>query len=196
MIRKAIIAYSGLIIAFGLVWLYVLEDSPVWIALMPVVVYTFASVLVEAVRGWSLTRLVRNGVVAASAAILLFWVISAVAYVRVPYTPTRAVALGEGNFIHHTGVASSGTPLTFTATWSQTIDLFGSSGGFDASWGKGKVAHSRHVPIWRSALALAVSAVVLCLFARRCPPATGCQCCGYNLRGNVSGVCPECGTPI
>jgi len=23
-----------------------------------------------------------------------------------------------------------------------------------------------------------------------------CQECGYNLTGNVSGVCPECGTPI
>jgi hypothetical protein len=23
-----------------------------------------------------------------------------------------------------------------------------------------------------------------------------CQACGYNLTGNVSGVCPECGTPI
>jgi hypothetical protein len=24
----------------------------------------------------------------------------------------------------------------------------------------------------------------------------GCRACGYNLTGNVSGVCPECGTPI
>lgn len=23
-----------------------------------------------------------------------------------------------------------------------------------------------------------------------------CQSCGYNLTGNVSGTCPECGTPI
>ena len=23
-----------------------------------------------------------------------------------------------------------------------------------------------------------------------------CRCCGYNLHGNTSGVCPECGTPI
>src|SRR5436190_7739532 len=22
-----------------------------------------------------------------------------------------------------------------------------------------------------------------------------CHTCGYNLRGNVSGICPECGTP-
>ena len=23
-----------------------------------------------------------------------------------------------------------------------------------------------------------------------------CRACGYNLTGNTSGVCPECGTPI
>jgi hypothetical protein len=28
-------------------------------------------------------------------------------------------------------------------------------------------------------------------------PAEGCcRSCGYDLRGNVSGICPECGTPI
>ena len=29
---------------------------------------------------------------------------------------------------------------------------------------------------------------------RRCPLV--CRVCGYNLTGNTSGVCPECGTPI
>ena len=24
----------------------------------------------------------------------------------------------------------------------------------------------------------------------------GCPICGYDLRGNVSGICPECGTPL
>ncbi|HEY2584323.1 MAG TPA: hypothetical protein VGI81_01010 [Tepidisphaeraceae bacterium] len=30
----------------------------------------------------------------------------------------------------------------------------------------------------------------------RCREADECRACGYNLTGNVSGVCPECGTPI
>jgi hypothetical protein len=29
---------------------------------------------------------------------------------------------------------------------------------------------------------------------RRAPPGF-CQCCGYNLTGNTSGICPECATP-
>ena len=32
-------------------------------------------------------------------------------------------------------------------------------------------------------------------FRRRFKP-NECQHCGYDLSGNVSGVCPECGTPI
>lgn len=31
---------------------------------------------------------------------------------------------------------------------------------------------------------------------RRSRPAGGCKNCGYDLTGNVSGVCPECGSHI
>ncbi len=30
----------------------------------------------------------------------------------------------------------------------------------------------------------------------RTQPLTGCQKCGYNLMGNVSGICPECGQKV
>jgi len=36
----------------------------------------------------------------------------------------------------------------------------------------------------------------LLLRYRRRGSATVCQTCGYNLTGNASGVCPECGTPV
>ena len=38
--------------------------------------------------------------------------------------------------------------------------------------------------------------VSLCLGFRRVFPQGHCQKCGYNLTGNVSGVCPECGEQI
>ncbi len=36
----------------------------------------------------------------------------------------------------------------------------------------------------------------LVLWWRRRPPPGHCQDCGYDLTGNVSGVCPECGTGV
>jgi hypothetical protein len=31
---------------------------------------------------------------------------------------------------------------------------------------------------------------------RRRPPPGHCRACGYNLKGNISGVCPECGEAV
>jgi hypothetical protein len=48
--------------------------------------------------------------------------------------------------------------------------------------------------------ALAIAAVVAIPFRwlrKTTPPKTGqCQKCGYDLTGNVSGRCPECGTLV
>lgn len=51
------------------------------------------------------------------------------------------------------------------------------------------------VPLWLPFLAAALPTGVLWHRDRR-PPPGHCQACGYNLTGNTSGVCPECGEPI
>jgi predicted amidophosphoribosyltransferase len=38
--------------------------------------------------------------------------------------------------------------------------------------------------------------VILWFADRRRIPPGHCQKCGYDLTGNVSGICPECGTPV
>jgi hypothetical protein len=74
-------------------------------------------------------------------------------------------------------------------------------------WGQGSDAeiYSDHyqyfwyVPFWKPTL-LFGAAPALWLWSawrRRSPYKIGfCRRCGYNLTGNLSGVCPECGTPI
>jgi len=48
------------------------------------------------------------------------------------------------------------------------------------------------LPLWIPFLVVAVPTTYLWWTDRRIPPGH-CQNCGYNLTGNVSGVCPECG---
>ncbi len=48
-------------------------------------------------------------------------------------------------------------------------------------------------PIWMPfSITIAASVILFWLDRRRTPPGH-CKKCGYNLTGNVSGVCPECG---
>jgi len=49
-----------------------------------------------------------------------------------------------------------------------------------------------HVPLWIPFLLVAVPTALIFWRDRRIPPHF-CQSCGYDLTGNVSGVCSECG---
>ena len=54
---------------------------------------------------------------------------------------------------------------------------------------------SSHIPLWLLFLPCAVSTVALWRRGRK-PPPNHCLHCCYNLTGNVSGRCPECGEAI
>lgn len=47
-----------------------------------------------------------------------------------------------------------------------------------------------------STLCVLAAGSIWYLWRRRKYPAHCCQKCGYDLTGNMSGICPECGTPI
>ena len=51
------------------------------------------------------------------------------------------------------------------------------------------------IPLYGFLLAAAIPTIILWRRDRRHPPGH-CQRCGYDLTSNVSGVCPECGTPV
>lgn len=59
------------------------------------------------------------------------------------------------------------------------------------SWGTQAI-----LPLWLPLVAVAVSTAFLWRRALQRPPLGHCQKCGYNLTGNVSGRCPECGAPV
>jgi hypothetical protein len=50
------------------------------------------------------------------------------------------------------------------------------------------------IPLWIPFVLLAVPTAFLWHRDRR-PPRGHCRRCGYNLKGNLSGTCPECGEP-
>ena len=56
----------------------------------------------------------------------------------------------------------------------------------------GRVLRSATVPLWIPFLPVAVATVLLWR-RKQFPKTAECSNCGYNLTGNVSGVCPECG---
>jgi hypothetical protein len=65
-------------------------------------------------------------------------------------------------------------------------------------WVGSKRSGSRmlHAPLWLPLAAFAIPTIALILHGRlrRIPPGH-CRKCAYDLTGNTSGVCPECGTP-
>ena len=70
--------------------------------------------------------------------------------------------------------------------------------GFGVAWGeRWQDDHwSVMAPHWLLALILLAPTVGLFVRRRRPPRRGFCLRCFYNLTGNTSGICPECGTPI
>ena len=51
------------------------------------------------------------------------------------------------------------------------------------------------LPLWSVLAILAIPIMAFWILDQRGIPPGHCRC-GYNLTGNVSGTCPECGTPV
>ena len=51
------------------------------------------------------------------------------------------------------------------------------------------------IPYWAFMVVAAIPLIILIYKLRQVPPGC-CRKCRYDLTGNVSGVCPECGTQI
>ncbi|MCC6358027.1 MAG: hypothetical protein IT450_04735 [Phycisphaerales bacterium] len=52
------------------------------------------------------------------------------------------------------------------------------------------------IPLWSPVAVLVPPTALLCYLASRFPKPGHCGKCGYDLTGNRSGVCPECGDSV
>lgn len=55
-------------------------------------------------------------------------------------------------------------------------------------------SYSLDIPLWMPSVTFLALAILLLVLDRRSRPVPGKCSCGYDLSGNVSGVCPECGS--
>lgn len=74
--------------------------------------------------------------------------------------------------------------------WERAGLLWPRIGARPGHWGRG------YIPLWLPLLIVATPTAILWRRDRRpkCYPPGHCRFCGYDLTGNVSGICPECGT--
>lgn len=63
--------------------------------------------------------------------------------------------------------------------------------GFSASGGRWFL-----IPLWLPASIFTLVALICWWRLSRRDAGTNCRSCGYNLAGNVSGTCPECGAAV
>ena len=142
-------------------------------------------------RRWRILKWVGAG---ASVVLLAVWVASAFLYFGAVFPSGWKIAVGYGRV----SVSSSDdlTSLSVVAGWR--IDRNQSPGlrfwfpEYRTYFG----VHEVLVPGWIPFLLVAIPTGLLWWRDRRRIPPGHCQKCGYDLTGNLSGVCSECGEPV
>jgi hypothetical protein len=127
--------------------------------------------------------------------IVAAWAVSLTQHVGVGWTDWR-VSLSDGQVwlwrLHNVRMRFDG--------WHVYYDLPRPRSSFGMTWvprfglADGGTAILQ-LPLWFIVLVAAIPTALL--WYRDSPPPKGCcRKCGYDLTGNVSGVCPECGKPF
>ena len=194
---KRIFLYLLLVVTFPIASYYgLVRGAPAAsVPLLCLCSYAMLTTAWPPMRRWRLTRIARTVATIAACVTLAAWIVSITASVCVPYAPARALGLAHGSLVLHSGVDFSGKPLRFRAQLTP-ITLRAQYSSVSGTWSGGRIATVYYYAIWPGLVALIVPSLILWLVVPRPPPPGFCQSCGYNLTGNVSGRCPECGTKV
>jgi hypothetical protein len=118
------------------------------------------------------------------------WIATLAIKADVPITATLGVSLAHGSFVIST---CSGRACLMRAKFEIS---FGAAEiflpGFVTVGSRGRTLKDVYCPLWMPLI------VVLCFVEQplKSVKVGHCVACGYDLTGNVSGRCPECGTTI
>ena len=195
MIRR-IIAYVLLLVALFMLFPYGVSALFVCLPFVAFVAYVLVAVALPRVRRSRATRRFKRFAAVVSIVAVTGWLVSVVAYVRIPCGVGSAWCVGGGNFIRQKGVSFEGSPLTFTARWAWSGCAAGRFGSSSAWWMNGRVANAEYWAVWPLVIAVVIPTAILWVLDTKRHPLGACQSCGYDLTGNTSGVCPECGEGI
>lgn len=94
------------------------------------------------------------------------------------------------------------TPQTIQTVFDAILATYHANSGFH--WPRVTKAGVSHgvpptflfIPLWLPLVVVAIPTSILFYRDHKRIPPGHCQECGYNLTGNESGICPECGTEI
>lgn len=129
-----------------------------------------------------------------------FWLLSIVSFLRFQNGEHFIVVeSGSLTYEHNNGLASSDSgdaepPVRWLADWAHSRELIFLPHVQSEIIPEDGERWRLVFPLW---IPLAITATIVRArrrAARRIPPGH-CRVCGYNLTGNLSGKCPECGTP-
>ncbi|MFQ5503115.1 MAG: hypothetical protein ACE5EQ_12600 [Phycisphaerae bacterium] len=100
------------------------------------------------------------------------------------------VRWSDGNYCLLGWTVTKAPDFSGVLWWEKTGLLWPRIGARPGHWGRG------YLPLWLPFLIIATPTAILWVRDRRPKryPPGHCQFCGYDLTGNVSGICSECGT--